>query len=80
MFYKQNIAVGATGQSFYMLHGGTSWGWSAIPQNYTSYDYGAAITEGRQFDPKYDEDKLIGVLHPVRGAADQDRRPRRARR
>ncbi|MGW3958959.1 beta-galactosidase [Amycolatopsis sp. NPDC005003] len=62
VFYKQNIAVGATGQSFYMLHGGTSWGWSAIPQNYTSYDYGAAITEGRQFDPKYFEDKLIGYF------------------
>ncbi|MDS0139563.1 MULTISPECIES: beta-galactosidase [unclassified Amycolatopsis] len=62
VFYKQNIAVGATGQSFYMLHGGTSWGWSAIPQNYTSYDYGAAITEGRQFDPKYAEDKLIGYF------------------
>ncbi|NBH04777.1 beta-galactosidase, partial [Amycolatopsis sp. SID8362] len=62
VFYKQNIAVGATGQSFYMLHGGTSWGWSAIPQNYTSYDYGAAITEARQFDPKYAEDKLIGYF------------------
>ncbi|MFG1646581.1 beta-galactosidase [Amycolatopsis sp. NPDC049252] len=62
VFYKQNIAVGATGQSFYMLHGGTSWGWSAIPQNYTSYDYGAAITEARQYDPKYSEDKLIGYF------------------
>ncbi|GAA3432719.1 beta-galactosidase [Kutzneria kofuensis] len=60
VFYKQNIAVGATAQSFYMLYGGTSWGWNAIPQNYTSYDYGAAITESRQFDPKYYEDKLIG--------------------
>lgn len=62
VFYKQNIAVGATAQSFYMLYGGTSWGWNAIPQNYTSYDYGAAITEGRQFDPKYAEDKLIGYF------------------
>ena len=62
VFYKQNIAVGATAQSFYMLYGGTSWGWNAIPQNYTSYDYGAAITEGRQFDPKYSEDKLIGYF------------------
>ncbi|MFD2415076.1 beta-galactosidase [Amycolatopsis pigmentata] len=62
VFSKNNIAVGATGQSFYMLYGGTSWGWSAIPQNYTSYDYGAAITEGRQFDPKYAEDKLIGYF------------------
>jgi hypothetical protein len=32
------------------------------PQNYTSYDYGAAITEARQFDPKYYEDKRIGYL------------------
>ncbi|MEC3982540.1 beta-galactosidase [Amycolatopsis sp. H20-H5] len=62
VFYKQNIAVGATAQSFYMLYGGTSWGWSAIPQNYTSYDYGAAITESRQLDPKYGEDKLIGYF------------------
>jgi beta-galactosidase GanA len=62
VFYKQNIAVGATAQSFYMLYGGTSWGWSAIPQNYTSYDYGAAVTESRQLDPKYYEDKLIGYF------------------
>ncbi|AHH95940.1 beta-galactosidase [Kutzneria albida] len=62
VFYKQNIAVGATAQSFYMLYGGTSWGWSAIPQNYTSYDYGAAITESRQLDAKYAQDKLIGYF------------------
>lgn len=62
VFYKQNIAVGATAQSFYMLYGGTSWGWSPIPQNYTSYDYGAAITEARQLDPKYAEDKRIGYF------------------
>ncbi len=66
VFYKENIAAGATAQNFYMLFGGTSWGWQAIPQNYTSYDYGAAITEGRQFDPKYYEDKRIGYfLHAV---------------
>jgi beta-galactosidase GanA len=62
VFYKQNIAAGATFQNFYMVYGGTSWGWQAIPQNYTSYDYGAAITEGRQFDPKYAEDKRIGYF------------------
>lgn len=62
VFYKQNIAAGATAQNFYMLFGGTSWGWQAIPQNYTSYDYGAAITESRQFDPKYYEDKRIGYF------------------
>lgn len=62
VFYKENIAAGATAQNFYMIYGGTSWGWQAIPQNYTSYDYGAAITEARQFDPKYYEDKRIGYL------------------
>nr|WP_190177197.1 beta-galactosidase [Streptomyces naganishii] len=62
VFYKQNIAVGATAQSFYMTYGGTNWGWLGMPQNYTSYDYGAAIREDRQLDPKYYEDKLIGYF------------------
>ncbi len=62
VFYKENIGAGATAQNFYMLYGGTSWGWQPIPQNYTSYDYGAAITESRQFDPKYYEDKRIGYF------------------
>jgi beta-galactosidase len=62
VFYKQNIAAGATAQNFYMLFGGTSWGWQPIPQNYTSYDYGAAIQETRQFDAKFYEDKLIGYF------------------
>lgn len=62
VFYKQNIAVGATAQSFYMTYGGTNWGWLGMPENYTSYDYGAAIRENRQLDPKFDEDKLIGYF------------------
>ncbi|KUN89027.1 beta-galactosidase [Streptomyces bungoensis] len=62
VFYKQNIAVGATAQSFYMTYGGTNWGWLGMPENYTSYDYGAAIRENRQLDPKYYEDKLIGYF------------------
>ncbi|MEV6008093.1 beta-galactosidase [Streptomyces sp. NPDC051976] len=62
VFYKQNIAVGATSQSFYMTYGGTNWGWLGMPENYTSYDYGAAIRENRQLDPKYDQDKLIGYF------------------
>jgi beta-galactosidase GanA len=63
VFYKQNIAVGATLQSFYMVYGGTSWGWQSDPsQVYTSYDYGAPITEGRQLTTKYDQDKLIGYF------------------
>jgi beta-galactosidase GanA len=62
VFYKHNIAVGATAQNFYMTYGGTNWGWLGMPQNYSSYDYGAAIRETRQFDPKYDEDKFIGYF------------------
>jgi len=63
VFYKDNLAQGATEQSFYMAYGGTSWGWQPDPQQvYTSYDYGAAITEGRQLGAKYDEDKRIGYL------------------
>lgn len=62
VFYKQNIAVGATEQSFYMTYGGTNWGWLGMPENYTSYDYGAAIRETRQLDPKYYQDKLIGYF------------------
>ncbi|HKT05416.1 MAG TPA: beta-galactosidase [Rugosimonospora sp.] len=63
VFYKNNIAGGATMQSFYMTYGGTSWGWLPDPaQVYTSYDYGAAITETRQLTPKYDEAKRIGYF------------------
>jgi beta-galactosidase GanA len=63
VFYKNNIADGVTQQSFYMTYGGTSWGWQADPsQVYTSYDYGAAITEGRQLTAKYDEDKRLGYF------------------
>ncbi|MFI1092510.1 beta-galactosidase [Streptomyces sp. NPDC020917] len=59
---KQNIAVGATMQNLYMLYGGTNWGWLGMMSHYTSYDYGAAIRETRQLDPKYDQDKLIGYF------------------
>jgi beta-galactosidase GanA len=63
VFYKNNIAVGATMQSFYMTYGGTSWGWLADPQQvYTSYDYGAPIKEDRELTTKYDEDKRLGYL------------------
>ena len=54
--------MGATAQSFYMLFGGTNWAWLGMPENYTSYDYGAAIRETRQLDSKYYEDKLIGYM------------------
>ncbi|MET7472884.1 beta-galactosidase [Streptomyces sp. NPDC005648] len=47
-FYLTNLANGITVHSVYMTFGGTSWGWLPAPVVYTSYDYGAAIDEGRQ--------------------------------
>jgi beta-galactosidase GanA len=63
VYYKNNLADGATMQNFYMTYGGTSWGWLPDPnQVYTSYDYGAAISEDRQLTAKYDELKRQGYL------------------
>jgi beta-galactosidase GanA len=70
VYYKYNLAQGITIQSNYMGAGGTNWGWLPDPEVYTSYDYGAAISEtgelGTPADPndiagsKYGENKLIG--------------------
>ncbi len=63
VFYTNNVAVGATMQSLYMTYGGTSWGWIPDPsQVYTSYDYGAAISEQRGLGPKYDEVHRLGYF------------------
>jgi beta-galactosidase GanA len=63
-FYKNNlITSGATMFGFYMAYGGTNWGWLGQPNDvYTSYDYGAAITESRQLTAKYDEFKRQGYF------------------
>jgi beta-galactosidase len=50
-------AQGITMRSLYMAYGGTSWGWQAMPGDYSSYDYGAAIDEARELTPKYYENK-----------------------
>ncbi|WBB59032.1 beta-galactosidase [Streptomyces sp. WMMC500] len=70
-FYKSNlIRSGATLFSYYMGFGGTNWGYLAQPNDvYTSYDYGAMITEDRQLTEKYDEFKLQS--HFLRAAAGQ---------
>lgn len=62
VFYEANMASGSTMQNFYMTYGGTNWGWLASPGVYTSYDYGAALTEARQLTGKYDQQKLIGYF------------------
>ena len=49
--YGTNIANRITLENFYMTVGGTSWGWLPAPVVYTSYDYGAAISEARELRP-----------------------------
>jgi beta-galactosidase GanA len=65
VYYKSNlITSGATMFGYYMAYGGTSWGWLPQPNDvYTSYDYGAAITENRQLTAKYDEFKRQGLFN-----------------
>jgi beta-galactosidase GanA len=46
-FYGANLINGISIHSIYMMYGGTSWGWLPAQVVYTSYDYGAAIDEGR---------------------------------
>lgn len=48
--------------SLYMVYGGTNWGNIAEPDVYTSYDYGASITENRQLTEKYQEQKFQGLF------------------
>ena len=60
VFDEYNIAAGASLQNFYMMYGGTSWGWLPSPEAvYSSYDYGAAIDESRGLGEKYDTQKLL---------------------
>ena len=66
VFYGTNLANGIGIQSFYMGYGGTSWGWLPGPVVFTSYDYGAAISEARELRPKADELKqLAGLIESV---------------
>ncbi|OIJ66243.1 beta-galactosidase [Streptomyces mangrovisoli] len=61
-FYLTNLANGITLHNVYMTFGGTSWGWLPAPVVYTSYDYGAAIDEGRNTTPKLAPMHQIGQL------------------
>lgn len=62
VFYGTNLANGIGIQSFYMTYGGTSWGWQPAPVVFTSYDYGAAISEPREVREKALEMKQLGGL------------------
>jgi len=60
VFYGNNLANGIAAQSFYMSYGGTSWGWLPAPVVYSSYDYGAAISEPRVLRDKALELRQLG--------------------
>lgn len=62
VFYGTNLVNGISIQSFYMGFGGTSWGWLPAPVVFTSYDYGAAISETREVRDKLLELKQLGGL------------------
>ncbi|KAI9497041.1 beta galactosidase [Zychaea mexicana] len=67
VYYKNNYGQGATIQNLYMTYGGTSWGGLAKPSVYTSYDYGAPISEPGLMTPKGYEVKLQGTFfHTVK--------------
>ncbi|PCG90900.1 Glycoside hydrolase, family 35 [Penicillium occitanis (nom. inval.)] len=57
--YKNNYSFGAKLFNIYMTYGGTNWGNLGYMNGYTSYDYGAAISEDRSLRrEKYSEQKL----------------------
>ncbi|KAJ7141923.1 glycoside hydrolase family 35 protein [Mycena crocata] len=62
VFYLHWWAGNSKLVNYYMLYGGTSWGALPYPGVYTSYDYGAAITEARILTKKYTELKLQGMF------------------
>ena len=59
VFWKNNFGIGTTIFSLYMTYGGTNWGNLGHPGGYTSYDYGAPISEDRTVTrEKFSEAKL----------------------
>ncbi|KAF7861742.1 uncharacterized protein EAF02_010696 [Botrytis sinoallii] len=59
VFNKNDFAAGVALLSLYMIYGGTNWGNLGHAGGYTSYDYGAAISENREITrEKYSELKL----------------------
>ncbi|GAA1484066.1 beta-galactosidase [Brachybacterium fresconis] len=59
----RNLAGGVTAFNYYMVFGGTNWGYTGSPSSgFTSYDYGAAITEDRELTEKLAVQKELGYL------------------
>ncbi|KAF9258036.1 glycoside hydrolase family 35 protein [Marasmius fiardii PR-910] len=62
VYYKNNYAAGAALQNLYMTYGGTNWGNMHTHTIYSSYDYGAAISEDRLLTLKLHEIKLQSLF------------------
>ncbi|WP_323142035.1 beta-galactosidase [Massilia phyllosphaerae] len=62
VFYGTDLINRITIHNLYMAFGGTSWGWLPGPIVYTSYDYGAPISEDRGLRPKALALKQQGML------------------
>jgi hypothetical protein len=59
----RNLGNGVTAFNYYMAFGGTNWGFTGSPSSgFTSYDYGAAITEDRGLTEKLAVQKELGAL------------------
>lgn len=59
ILFKNNYSFGVKLFNVYMMYGGTNWGNLGYMGGYTSYDYGAAISEDRHvWRDKYSEMKL----------------------
>ncbi|KAF9522175.1 glycoside hydrolase family 35 protein [Crepidotus variabilis] len=62
VFHRQLWADNVKLLNYYPLYGGTSWGNIPFHGVYTSYDWGAAISEPRTIGTKYTELKLQGLF------------------
>ncbi|MGW5210261.1 glycoside hydrolase family 35 protein [Streptomyces sp. NPDC004051] len=56
------LATGITAHTVRMAAGGTSWGWLSSPDVYTSYDYGAPISQARRPTSKLAPSQQLGHL------------------
>lgn len=64
IFFKNFYSFGVTIFNVYMGIGGTNWGNMGYPEGYTSYDYGAPITELRTVEREnFSELKLQAMFH-----------------
>jgi beta-galactosidase len=63
------LAQGTTILNTYMFVGGTSWGYMSAPDVYTSYDYGAPISESGTLRPSYYAAHRLGVFLDTYGSS-----------